>query len=121
MQFLHVPAYLCIEEASSGAGLIDIIESQIPTVASAQGKGREVQNYYAASRLRRFTSAGSVPRLRSSGFECPVHHGRSPTFQLRTGITVWMRQYTLCAAFTGTGQDFQKPLLLPAPRQRHEE
>jgi predicted phage terminase large subunit-like protein len=118
VQFRIVPAYLCIEEADSGKGLIDIIEAQFPALPLLKAKAVKSKIIRAES-VTPFTSAGSVKLLKADwNTQFIADLSNFPASDRDHSVDAFVHALR---GFTGTGQDFQKPLMLPAPQSANFE
>jgi predicted phage terminase large subunit-like protein len=112
-EMYRTPAYLCIEEADSGKFLIDIIAAQLPRLPLLRAKA-VVGKIIRAEAVVPFTAAGSVSLLRAVWNERFVSdHANFPASDRDHSVDAFCHAMR---AFTGTGSDFQKPTLVPAPR-----
>jgi predicted phage terminase large subunit-like protein len=109
----RTPVYLCVEEKDSGLALCDLITAQFPQLPLLRAKAVHSKIIRAESVIP-FTSAGSVSLLRA-----PWNDRFISDF---ANFPVGDRDHSVDAfchgvrAFTGTGRDFQQPVLVPAPR-----
>ena len=109
--FTNVPVYLCIEEADSGKALIDVIEAQFPRLPMLKAKPVRSKIIRAES-VTPFTSAGSVKLLRADwNTQFIADLSNFPASDRDHSVDAFVH---CLRGFTGTGKDFEKPLVLPA-------
>jgi predicted phage terminase large subunit-like protein len=120
-QFAATPTYLCVEEADSGKGLIDIIEAQWPMLPLLKAKAVKSKIIRAES-VTPFTSAGSVKLLRADwNTQFIADLGNFPASDRDHSVDAFVHSIR---GFVGTGSDFQTPNLLPgqvAPMSEADE
>ena len=112
-QFRTTPVYLCVEEADSGKALIDIIEAQFPQLPLLKAKAVKSKIVRAES-VTPFTAARSVSLLKAAwNTQFVTDLANFPASDRDHSVD------SFCHAmrgFTGTGGDFQTPMLVPAKR-----
>ena len=111
--YTNVPVYLCIEEASSGLALCDIISAQFPALPLLRAKPVSSKILRAESAAP-FVAAGSVALLQALWNERFISDcANFPVGDRDHSVDSFCHAVR---AFTGGGRNFQKPNLLPAPR-----
>ena len=110
-QFLRTPVYLCVEEADSGKALCDVIESQFPMLPLLKAKAVKSKIIRAES-VTPFTSAGSVRLLQAEwNTQFIADLSNFPASDRDHSVDAFCHALR---GFVGTGNDFEKPLMLPA-------
>jgi predicted phage terminase large subunit-like protein len=112
-QFRATAAYLCIEESDSGKQACDLIEANFPMLPLLKAKAVKSKIIRAES-VTPFTSASSVSLLRAPWNERFVSDlANFPASDRDHSVDAFCHAMR---GFTGTGGDFQTPMLVPAKR-----
>jgi len=105
-RFMRQTPLLCIEDASSGQALLDVIRSQFPQVPFIAAKAVRSKIVRAES-VTPFTMAGSVSLLRGEwNAQFIADLANFPASDRDHSVDAFCHAMR---AFTGTGSDFRKP------------
>jgi len=112
------PVYLAIEEKDSGVALIDIIAATFPELPLLRAKAVKSKIVRAES-VTPFTAARSVSLLKGDwNLQFITYMANFPASDRDHATDSFCHGMR---AFTGTGGDFQKPNVLPAPPIEEKE